>query len=150
FAVLRLRGVRIIRPSLKARSRRSRRPARPSSGSSGGSSISGLRAAFVSNAASPSVSSSDVLSGAGRRKSLPGTAEKSRERSSPVVPTFEAPSQGFQQLGGAQPPQLVKSGFTKQGIFESRFFQSRMLGFSSACCATASSRGGGRKPKSWY
>src|ERR1019366_4834826 len=119
FAVLRLRGVRIIRPSLKARSRRSRRPARPSSGSSGGSSISGLRAAFVSNAASPSVSSSDVLSGAGRRKSLPGTAEKSRERSSPVVPTFEAPSQGFQQLGGAPPPQLVKSGYRRYPALKS-------------------------------
>src|ERR1019366_7549002 len=33
------------------------------------------------------------------------------ERSSPVVPTFEAASQGFQQLGVAQPPQLVKSGY---------------------------------------
>jgi hypothetical protein len=27
------------------------------------------------------------------------------------VPTFEAASQGFQQLGVAQPPQLVKSGY---------------------------------------
>ena len=48
--------------------------------------------------------------GSRRRKSRPGTAEKSTERSSPVVPTFEAASQGFQQLGVAQPPQLVKSG----------------------------------------
>src|SRR5208283_4471179 len=31
---------------------------------------------------------------------------------SPIqVPTFEAASQGFQQLGVAQPPQLVKSGY---------------------------------------
>ena len=46
----------------------------------------------------------------GRRKSLPGTTEKSRERSPPVVPTFNAAFQGFQQLGIAQPRQLVKSG----------------------------------------
>jgi hypothetical protein len=45
-----------------------------------------------------------------RRKSKPGTIAKSRERSSPVVPTFGAASQGFQYLGVTQPPQLVKSG----------------------------------------
>src|SRR5450631_2592025 len=45
------------------------------------------------------------------QKSKPGTIAKSRERSSPVVPTFGAASQGFQYLGVTQPPQLVKSGY---------------------------------------
>jgi hypothetical protein len=44
------------------------------------------------------------------QKSKPGTIAKSRERSSPVVPTFGAASQGFQYLGVTHPPQLVKSG----------------------------------------
>src|SRR6202051_1389709 len=46
-----------------------------------------------------------------RRESKPGTIEKSRERSSPVVPTFGAASLGFQYLGVTHPPQLVKSGY---------------------------------------
>src|SRR5271169_5096013 len=39
-----------------------------------------------------------------RQKSKPGTIAKSRERSSPVVPTFGAASQGFQHLGVTQHP----------------------------------------------
>src|SRR5450755_852348 len=46
-----------------------------------------------------------------RQESKPGTIAKSRERSSPVVPTFGAASQGFQYLGVTHPPQLVKSGY---------------------------------------
>src|SRR6202051_4340511 len=46
-----------------------------------------------------------------RRESKPGTIAKSRERSSPVVPTFGAASLGFQYLGVTHPPQLVKSGY---------------------------------------
>src|SRR5271157_103594 len=53
-----------------------------------------------------------------RRKSNLGTIAKSRERSSPVVPTFGAASQGFQYLGVTHPPQLVKSGYDKGAQIE--------------------------------
>src|ERR1019366_5323486 len=51
-------------------------------------------------------------------------------RSSPVEPTFEAASQGFQQLGGAQPPQLVKSGYHQ---LESRIEAHIFIAFLAYC-----------------
>src|ERR1019366_5048668 len=54
------------------------------------------------------------------------------ERSSPVVPTFEAASQGFQQLGVAQPPQLVKSGYAERANLTMRMHNRRFTRLTNA------------------